>query len=354
MKSCPSCNRTYTDASLNFCLEDGTPLVNSAAPGFDPNATIRYTDPRETKTPPPPEVYRAPAPPVYQANVPTTSVPVTGAPATSHGSQFGQQQPSLAGPGAQAKKTSVVWWVLGGILVVGVIGVGAVIMVIALASMGSNSNANSNRNTNSRTANRNANTNTNVANTNTNATVPSSLIDDFSESKWGIGTFEYGDIWYADGQYHMRSKENKYLLMYAPSTDYKTGNATVHVTTRSVDGTSPATGYGLVVHGQRSKTGQPEDYVLLIYTGAEPKYEILKHKDGQQTALVPWFQSTVIRSGTNTNQLEVRARGSELSFYINGQFVRKIKDTENFGGGVAGLYTSDGAEIVFDDLEIKR
>ena len=27
MKRCPTCNRTYTDASLNFCLEDGTPLA---------------------------------------------------------------------------------------------------------------------------------------------------------------------------------------------------------------------------------------------------------------------------------------------------------------------------------------
>ena len=28
MKRCPSCNRTYTDVSLNFCLEDGTPLIS--------------------------------------------------------------------------------------------------------------------------------------------------------------------------------------------------------------------------------------------------------------------------------------------------------------------------------------
>ena len=30
MKSCPTCHRTYTDASLNFCLEDGTPLTVNA------------------------------------------------------------------------------------------------------------------------------------------------------------------------------------------------------------------------------------------------------------------------------------------------------------------------------------
>ena len=32
MKRCPTCNRTYTDLSLNFCLEDGTPLATDATP----------------------------------------------------------------------------------------------------------------------------------------------------------------------------------------------------------------------------------------------------------------------------------------------------------------------------------
>jgi hypothetical protein len=108
------------------------------------------------------------------------------------------------------------------------------------------------------------------------------------------------------------------------------------------------------VHGERSKTNELEDYALLIYNGAETKYEIVKHKDNKQTALVPWTKSSVIHSGSQPNQLEVRAQGSELTFYINGQFVDRITDSENFKGGIAGLYTSDTAEIAFDDLEIKR
>lgn len=347
MKSCPTCNRTYTDASLNFCLEDGTPLISNAATGLDPNATIRYTDTRDTK-PPAAEAYRPTTTPVYQV----------ADPAAHYGSRFGQQQPStLPGPGAQGKKSNAVWWILGGLLVLGVIAIGGVIMIIALASLGSSSNANSNRgNVNSRVANRNANANTNanVSSTNANANLPSSLADDFSEEKWGTGNYAFGDIWYADNEYHMRAKPKTYLVMYAPSTDYKTGNATVRVTARSVDGTPAASGFGLIVHGEKSKSGELEDYALLIYTGSEPKYEIIKHKGGVQTEIVPWANSKVIRSGTNPNQLEVRAKGSELTFYINGQYVDRITDTENFKGGIAGLYTSDTAEVAFDDLEIKR
>src|SRR5512133_1422592 len=130
MKSCPTCNRTYTDASLNFCLEDGTPLVGSPPPGFDPNATIRYTDARDTGHPPA-EVVRQVAP-TYQ--VPAA----TPAP----GSQFGQQQylPSPAPP----RKSRAIWWILGAVALVALIGIAAVIVIIAIAGMGSNSNTNSN------------------------------------------------------------------------------------------------------------------------------------------------------------------------------------------------------------------
>lgn len=348
MKSCPNCKRSYTDASLNFCLEDGTPLVNEAAPVLDPNATIRYTDTRDTN-PPPAEVYRQQTPVVNRVATPAASL--------NPPSQWSPMPP------APQKKSNAVWWILGGALVVGVIGIGLVVMILALASMGTNSNGNSNRNanvnvanSNSRNSNRNSNVNSNAnsANVNSSSSLPSSSSDDFSEAKWGTGNYTFGDIWYADEQYHMRSKDKTYLVMYAPNGDYDTENATVKVTARSVDGTSPASGYGLIVHGEKNKSSQLEDYALLIYSGSDPQYEIIKHKDGNQTTVVAWSKTKVIRTGTNTNQLEIRAKGAELSFYINGQYVDRITDNENFKRGVAGLYTSDAAEVAFDNLEIKR
>lgn len=326
MKRCPSCQRTYTDVALNFCLEDGTPLISAAAPSA-----------------PPAEIYHQPAPLLNQVDI--SAQP---------------RQWSPVPPMPQRKKSNAIWWILGGLLAAGVVVGGATIMIIALASMGSNSNNTSNRNTNTRNtntrANRNSNANTNAANvSNANSTgnLPSSLTDDFSETKWGAGNYAFGNIWYADEQYHMRSKAKTYLVMYAPA-GYETENATVRVTARSVDGTPPLTGYGLIVHGQRTKTGALEDYALLIYTGTDPQYEIIKHKGGTQTTVVPWTKSKIIRPGTNPNQLEIRAQGAELSFYINGQYVDQITDNENFKKGLAGLYTSDAAEVAFDDLEIER
>jgi hypothetical protein len=340
MKRCPSCNRTYTDISLNFCLEDGTPLISDVVPAYDPHATVRDPTPRHTSDPPATEIYRQK--PILN-QVPEMIQPRQPPPQWSPAPQLRPQ-----------KKSNAAWWVIGGLAVVGILGVGLVIMLLVLARIGANENANNNANPRVVNNNRTANTNR-TANANSNpSSLPESFADDFAAEKWKTGNFQFGDIWYKDDEYHMRSKDKTYLVMYAPLSDYATENATVRITTRSVDGSGPTSGYGLIVHGQKSPNNQLEDYALLVFTGAEPQYQVVMHKEGDQKTLVPWTKSAVIRSGTSPNQLEIRTRGDQLQFYINGRYLTRIADTENPKRGVAGLYTSGASEVVFDDLEIKR
>ena len=242
-----------------------------------------------------------------------------------------------------------------------VIGVGLVVMLIALASLSTNDNTNtSNTNTNANVRNDNTNanvsvnTNTSNSNANLNGASPRTLSDDFSKQKWGVGTSPYGRIWYEDGEYHMVSKQRTFVVMYAPSDDYYTENATVKVNARSVDGSVPSSGFGLMVHCAQSKGKQLEDYGLLIYPSVEPEYEIIKHKEGVQSSVVNRTKSNSIHSGNASNLLEVRIRGSELSFYANGQYLTRITDSENYRRGRTGFYTSDIHEVAFDDLEIER
>src|SRR6185295_2169221 len=240
MKRCPTCDRTYTDSSLNFCLEDGTPLTADAPP-VDPNATIRYPAARDTSEPPPTEIYR-PQPPVVSPR-PTTPPPPPPPPAPQW-----SPTPAAAPP---RKKSNAVWWILGALAAFIVISGGLLVMVLVLASLNSNSNTNNlNANTRNENRNSNVNANTNVSNTNANAnaTIPNSLVDDFNQQKWGTGSSQYGRIWYTNGEYHMSSRDKTFVVMYAPSDDYNTENATVKITARSVDGQAPAAGFGLMVH----------------------------------------------------------------------------------------------------------
>ncbi|HEX2270266.1 MAG TPA: hypothetical protein VHH35_12050 [Pyrinomonadaceae bacterium] len=347
MKRCPTCNRTYADLSLNFCLEDGTPLTSDAAPP-DLNATLRYPSPRDTSEPPPTEIYRPTTPPA-------TPRPTTAAPPPPISPPPPQQQWTPA-PAVPQKKSNAIWWVLGGFAALLVIGVGLVVMIIALASLSSNTNSNV-ANVNRREVNRNANVNANanIANVNANANVSrvGPLIDDFSQQKWGTGTSQYGRIWYANGEYHMISKERTFVVMYAPSNDYSTENATVKVTARSVDGNVPSAGFGLMVHCVQSR-GQLEDYALLIFPSDEPEYQVIMHKQGVESTLVERTKSNAIKPGSAPNELEIRTKGAELSFYVNGQFLKTITDRENYRRGRVGFYTSDVFEVAFDDLQIER
>ena len=227
-------------------------------------------------------------------------------------------------------------------------------MLIALASIGSNTTNTNISNTNLRNDNRNSNATVNANVTNANVGPPSSVADDFSERKWSEGNSPYGKIWYDNDEYHMSSRERTFVVMYAPSNDYSTENATVKVTARSVDGEVPSAGFGLMVHCMQSKTGKLEDYALLIYPGDEPLYEIIKHKEGNQSPVVAKTKSAAIKSGNAPNVLEVRVKGTELSFYANGQFLTRITDTENYRRGRTGFYTSDVHEVAFDDLSINR
>lgn len=231
-------------------------------------------------------------------------------------------------------------------------------MLIALANLGSN-----NRNLNANTRNTNRNANVGIGNANTNASnanvlvgvpTPASITDDFSQQKWSVGTSPYGRIWYDNGEYHMVSKERTWVVMYAPSDDYSTENARVRVTARSVTGEVPSAGFGLMVHTAPATTGRLDDYVLLIYPSKEPEYQIIMHKAGTESVMVDRTKSDAIKPGSAENQLEIRTKGAELAFYVNGRFLTRINDSENFRRGRAGFYTSDVHEVAFDNLLISR
>jgi hypothetical protein len=338
MKRCPQCNRTYTDDALSFCLDDGSPLtIAGGPPPSDPSATVQYPQARDTSPQPTiafNPVQAAPPPP------PTPTPAWTPMPPT------------------QPQKRSVWPWLLGIGAVLVFVGIGVVVLIFAVARVtntnNSNGTANNSNNANWKSANRNKNTNENTnENTNT-STTPVSFTDDFATQNWATGTWDDGRAWYSDEEYHMHAITGRFIEMYGPDKkDYYTKDATVRVGLRSIDGNPPDTGYGLVVHGEK-KDNKLEDYGFLLYNGPNPKYKIVLHKAGAETNVVAWTSSSVIRTGTSPNQIEVRIKDLKMDLYINGQFITSITDSAGYKTGRAGFYTSDVGEVAFDDLEISK
>jgi hypothetical protein len=118
MKSCPTCKRQYDDATLGFCLDDGTRLVEAFGQS-DP--TIVYSsNPNPSYTPPPNPSY-APPSQSYAPPNPSYAPPNQG---------YLPPNPSYAPLAAEAPKRRTGLWIALGVglvllLIIGVGGVGA-------------------------------------------------------------------------------------------------------------------------------------------------------------------------------------------------------------------------------------
>jgi hypothetical protein len=145
VKRCPTCNKTFIDRNLSFCVDDGTPLVTVEPP--DDEATLVRPSPRDDED---------------------------GSPSSSEESAApAYQPPSYIPPGSRTEAKRRTWpWLLGilvvVLLVVGGLGIAAVMLIPKLMRASSNANAtsaninrqDSNANLNSRSSNSsNANSN---------------------------------------------------------------------------------------------------------------------------------------------------------------------------------------------------
>jgi hypothetical protein len=143
MKRCPKCSRSYQDDNQKFCTLDGG-LLAPAEEGFDPNATILATS--NLKTPPapaparPPDLSRTVAslPPqpteaLSRKTGPTGTETVFERSSPPRPSQPSATVPaSRVAPGAPPKKKSKVPMILGVLLLLLVLGIGAVVAAFFL------------------------------------------------------------------------------------------------------------------------------------------------------------------------------------------------------------------------------
>jgi len=156
MKRCPTCNKTFTDQNLSFCIEDGTPLL-AITDGADETTVV---SPHPAKTDQSAET---------EAYVPRDW-------------QRDYQPPGSFQPAGKKRR---VWpWVvgIGGAFLLGIVGLGIVLALMVPKMVRNNANT-SNANTIAERPNSNANTNAATPDSNLNSNSANEnvgIIDDSS------------------------------------------------------------------------------------------------------------------------------------------------------------------------------
>jgi hypothetical protein len=150
VKRCPTCNKTFIDRNLSFCVDDGTPLVAVEPP--EDEATLVRPSPRDDEDGSPRLSVESPAP--------------------------AYQPPSYIPPGSRTEGKRRTWpWLLGilvvVVLVVGGLGIAAVMLIPKMRRAGSNTNT-----TNVNINRRNSNTNLDSRNSNSSNVNSNSIVDD--------------------------------------------------------------------------------------------------------------------------------------------------------------------------------
>lgn len=320
MKICPKCAKTYSDASLNFCLDDGTVLTENQT-GFDSSLpeTVMISQPR-----------------------PTSSNQPFG------GQTENQNWAVPAQVNSTAKKGSKTWlWVVGILGTVVLLCGGGFAGLVLLGNMSENDPKwNSNFGTNSVT------NNSTVTNKKTNSA--SDNLTDISKidlSAWVQSNSNYGVTEYRGNEFYMNAKKNNFYYVLAASAKYKSADATTKVTLRDVESGNNSLGYGLIINS--NPVPLIKDYAFLINTSTL-KYRVVSHSPGKEQTVVNWKSSSAIKSGSLENVLEVQDEGGQFKFYINGELVETLSSSDSYESGVAGLYVGGMSPIAFSNLEIRK
>jgi hypothetical protein len=316
MKICPKCQQTYTDENLNFCLNDGSTLTQAGYSSGGSDAlpdTVMINQPRPTN---PNQQFGSQQPPFQ--NSWSTPPP---------------QQPQFSMQPQPSQGSSKTWlWAVGILgLVVLLCGGGLVGFFVLVANKSDNP--------------------VNYNNSATPTVTPSTSFKTVDMSPWRTGTDEYAITQYSGGVYTMETiKDSVYYVLVAPAEN-KTQNKITKLTVKNIDGASVRYGYGLLIHSYT--TPLIGDYAFLIDSNRK-RYRVVQHSLKTEKEIVKWTSSNAIKGGSDENVLEVRDKDDKMQFYINGQYVTTVDDTNNVTDGVAGIYSSDGIPIGFSKLEIEK
>ncbi len=319
MKICPRCQKTYTDESLNFCLEDGSVLTQASS---QPPPTAFIDPPRQTQ--------------------PQQSVP----------SQPGMQPQWNTAPQQYAqppKKSSKTWiWVL---LILGALVLMCGGGFAGLIYVGSQMDTNENTNTINSKATPPNKLNSN-SNTNSNSTSDRTSINKLDLQKWVSKDQSFGMTEFKDGELYMTAKKKTDYFALAGLPAEMSVNADSRISVRNVESADTTMGFGLIFHSD-SAAALKQGYALLI-DSEKQRYRVVHHTPHKEDEIIKWTKSDLINDGSEYNTLEVRDKTGSIDIYINGTKVNSITNVYGVASGVVGIYSGGGVTVAFKDFEIRK
>lgn len=329
MKVCPTCQKTYTEENLNFCLEDGSTLKPvSSAPPAD---TVLVNQTRMT-------------PPGQSTSGPSGG-PTSPGGGASGGWGSAPQQPYSMQPPAKSSKTWI--WVVGILAVVVLVCGGGLVGFFAWVASQENNRNYTVSNTNTKTTGTNGGTK--GPNSTNNPKYEDAEEVDLSRFVQNISL--YGTTEFTDGEFLVKCNPTYgYYVLLAPKPS-SSEDAISTVTARNVDDASTERGFGLVFHSDPSPL--QKGYAFLI-DSKKKRYRVVRHEPQKELVVVKWTNFPGIKSGTEENVLEVKDEGETLVLSINGQQVTTIPDTYGYKNGSLGLYTSGAVKAAFSAMMTKK
>lgn len=309
MKICPQCKTTYTDKTLNFCLEDGSALLDANV--AEPPPTVVIPDARET--------FRTQQDGPLDAGTDVRTIPRLDVP--------------------PPKKSRTWLWVLGILMGVGLLCGGGFVGLVVIGSFAGESNSEKPRLASRKTSSSDRN----------NGDPSRRLVYKENFSGWKVDT-DFISSERRNNSMVLTSVEDYFYVIL--TKDKKTYDSSTLLTVRNVSGDKSSGGYGLVIHSSPGAVLE-NDYAFLIRSD-DRTFRVVRHLKKKERNVVDWTRSEAIKSGTSGNDLEVRAKDKDMELFINGEFVKRFEVDSNYKDGVAGVYTSDAIPIAFSKLEIRR
>jgi hypothetical protein len=177
----------------------------------------------------------------------------------------------------------------------------------------------------------------------------------FATNDAGWPSSPQGVAWITSGNYRIATRQaGQFVALSAPISNVPADvivNATFHKLAGPAGG-----GYGIIVRDQgpstRDGTSQDGRYYVLE-AGDKGEIGIWRREVDHWVDLLPWQHSEVVRTGSGTNELTVRAVGTTLSLSVNGTEVA-TKTEATLSSGAIGLFVGgDENQVAVDRFSIQ-